>query len=101
MKLEVKMRLRYAIATILWIVVFCVGVDKAFLRYICANPVPYDPVTNHPYTCRPPYTTFGSIVIFLGIIVGATALAALYWKFGLPRGSVQKTSNEERTESKV
>jgi hypothetical protein len=100
MSVEAKARLRHIAAVIIGIIVFCTGVDRAFLRYICANPVPYDPVTNHPYTCRPPYTTFGSFTIFLGIVAGSVLLAALYWKIGLPFGEIQKSSAIDDTEDK-
>jgi hypothetical protein len=98
MRVENKMKLRYAIAVILWIVVFCIGIYEAFLRYICANPTLY-PIDGHPANfCQPPWTTLGTLVVFSGIVLSATLLATLYWKFGFPRGYVSKAGSKDITQ---
>lgn len=101
MKQEKKNGARAAIATIIWLVVFGIGAYVGFIRYYCANPVPYDPVTSHPYTCDTPYTNFGT-AIALAVVFGVpTLLGILYWKFGFPRPNTQKESGKNHTEAKM
>ena len=68
-----------------WMMFFGVGLYAGFLRFYCANPVPYDPVTNHPYTCTVPYNLPEAIGILV-VVIGIPSAASLsYWKFGFPR----------------
>src|SRR5690242_8466422 len=93
MSSDTKNGIRGIIATLIWLIVFGTGMYQAFLRYICANPLPYPIEGYEVNTCRPPYTTLGSVVIFIGIAIGASALSVLYWKFGRPRNSKNDSTN--------